>query len=874
MNESGARAPAATWSRSPLFWAALCWMLGIVIGRATQIPLQNWATLAGLATVIAWLGIFIARKRGRGGGRWGAVILMAGLATVAASGAWWQFRTVERSGMFQGESRLIEIDGTVARDPRQRLEAAGELGRFDYRGPGSTFWVWIDTINTESEGLAAPDPDTPLPLGRVALLVSVPDYEDRLRAGDRVRLRGWLSGIRQPGNPGERDFQRTMGERAVVGRLSVGSRSNIQILETLEENPTSLTTLWPRMLERSRATAQHALRLGLPLELATPDARTITGDAEAMREAAGVIGVLEALLLGKRGDMEELEELFARTGLTHLLAISGLHLGILVLGATWITLIVTGRPRLAVGVAMAVVAVYVLMVPPRVPVVRAAVMTLAAVWSLGCGRRISAMATMSGAALLLLIWRPWDLFTAGFQLSFAVVVALVLFARTAATWMNRPDALDLAQGSAGLWRRVTVDYLAVSVVAWCTAMPLVAWHFGRVSPLAVFSAIAMLPFVAGILWVGYLKIIVGVLLPPVGTWLGPPLWLLAELTVNVVQMTAALPGATLEVGSVSGWWTLCTLGFLGATLSGAFAGRRLALTLGIALLVGWLAAGPPVATILDGNGLPRRWARVPGLAVNVFSVGHGSAILLRSGDATWMYDCGSAEYFDITTASVGPALDAVGVRSIDTVVLSHPDIDHFSGMLELVDRYNVQRVIVAEQLIADAEASAWSASRYLLDKLRDRDVRIEQVNADHSETFGEAQIDFLWPPVHESFERNNDASLVLRITTAGRTVLLTGDIESVAMEAMLESGMIDGSDGRWADVVELPHHGAWTEAGPRWMQAVDPLIVFQSTNDRRMALDRWGPHLEGIERHVTAQNGMISVHIDREGRIHRERFHE
>ncbi|MEX0741721.1 MAG: DUF4131 domain-containing protein, partial [Phycisphaeraceae bacterium] len=274
MNVPGARAPAATWSRSPLFWAALCWMLGIVIGRATQIPLQNWATLAGLTTLIAWLGIFIARKRGGGGGRWGAVILMAGLATVAASGAWWQFRTIERSAMFQSESRLIEIDGTVARDPRQRLEAAGELGRFDYRGPGSTFWVWIDTINTDSDGLAAPDPDAPLPLGRVALLVSVPDHEDRLRAGDRVRLRGWLSAIRQPGNPGERDFQRTMGERAVVGRLSVGSRANIQILETLEENPTSLTTLWPRMLERSRATAQHALRLGLPLEVATPDART------------------------------------------------------------------------------------------------------------------------------------------------------------------------------------------------------------------------------------------------------------------------------------------------------------------------------------------------------------------------------------------------------------------------------------------------------------------------------------------------------------------------------------------------------------------------------------------------------------------------
>jgi competence protein ComEC len=221
-----------------------------------------------------------------------------------------------------------------------------------------------------------------------------------------------------------------------------------------------------------------------------------------------------------------------------------------------------------------------------------------------------------------------------------------------------------------------------------------------------------------------------------------------------------------------------------------------------------------------------------------------------------IYDCGSSNYLDITSVAVGPALRALGVGRIDALVLSHPDTDHFSGTLELVDRFDVGRVITTQAFYDEAEERPWTAARHLLDELERRGMRIERIDAGWLQSFGEAEVEALWPPVGRRFERNNDASIVLSIRAAGRRVLLCGDAQHEAIASMLAAGIdVD------ADVLELPHHGSFIEVSPRWMKAVSPEMVLQSSGNARLRYDPWPPHLAGIIRGVTARDGMVEVRI-------------
>ncbi|MEM8782595.1 MAG: MBL fold metallo-hydrolase [Planctomycetota bacterium] len=356
----------------------------------------------------------------------------------------------------------------------------------------------------------------------------------------------------------------------------------------------------------------------------------------------------------------------------------------------------------------------------------------------------------------------------------------------------------------------------------------------------------------------------GWLLPSVGLLLAGPLGWSIDMLVTLAERAVDWPGATWQLtrsidhlGGVL--WTLAALAFVGAWFGGLFRWRRwigVALALG---LTGWLAWTQDV---------PQRWLREPPAAsLSMIAVGDGSCFVLRSQGKTLVFDCGSQGYDQVGKRSAVPALRSMGVRRIDLLMLSHADLDHFSGVPELLEAIPVRRIVCSPEVFADAANRPDAATARLLAWLDERGQTPEPITAGWTHAFGNTTLETLWPPGGLIAKRSNDHSLLLRIEVVGRTALFHGDLQQTGKLALLNNpALLEQLD---ADVTDLPHHGSFVDASLDWLDAVTPTIVLQSSGPDRLRFDRWlDPIAErGITRFASHTSGLSTIDFFGDGRI-------
>ncbi|MGB0767585.1 MAG: ComEC/Rec2 family competence protein, partial [Phycisphaeraceae bacterium] len=718
--------------------AASAWIAGIVV--AAQWP-SIWVWLGATAALLGLSVVCWSRRSDRAAG----VLALAALSAV--SGSWLvvqrDFVAADHVSRYIGdEPALVQLRGTVANEPREVKTDKGPFGRFNYQPPGTLFEYTVSSIDAGEGHVAAS--------GR--LIVRLKQHDHRPAVGQPIEVTGWMSAVGSTQNPGEFDYRAYLNEQGISGRITLMRRGNWRALGP----PPRWTMAGVRRSIGDAAAA--SLRLGMPR------------DAEQL-------ALLDALLLGRRsGGMADLSESFRAVGLSHVLSISGAHLGILLFLVWAIGRLLIGRPGAVSVLVIAVLVLFLLAVPWRTPIVRAAIMAGVFCVGYGLGRRLTGLELLSAAALIVLIWKPGDVFSAGFQLSFGVVGAILLFAKPVSQqMMKRPDAAVVHPSAWDLGVRYLVDVFAVSVVAFLVALPVVMYHFQLVSPLAVLLSIAALPVLTLVLGVGYLKILAGLCSPAVGSVLTVPLaWSGGSLT-GLVKEVGRLPMSSVGLWTAPSLvWTVGCLALVIALLSGLFAGRRVALVGCVVLVSGWGWFEQRPRSAMDRSDRPA-------LVLNMLAVGDGSCFLLRSGDEVLMFDCGSQGYWQIGERSVVPALESMSVRRIDRLMLSHADLDHFVGVLDVVDAVSVGEVLVSPDVMREAAAYPDRAAGFLVASLRDRGYEPVVVEAGWRMAFGEVALELLWPVPGYEPERNNDGSLVLSVRVAGRRVLLNGDIQNDAI---------------------------------------------------------------------------------------------
>jgi competence protein ComEC len=829
---------------------SLAWMVGIVLSYALShqqlisVRANVWL-LSGIGMALALLIpslLFFHRKM-----RWTHVTIWIALILTSCAWAMLQTRYVQANHIahrISQEPRLVRVMGRVDGHVNNAAQQRGEFGRrFGWQGWACLFVLDVQQIQIDGKMQAT----------KGKLLVKIKQPEHRLKSGMQITATGWASTISPVQNPGEFDYKAMLTNRGVEGRLTLANRHNWQA----DEQSSSLGN-FSRWRHSASDRAAASLRLGM--------------NANTQR-----LGFLDAILLGRRSrDVDGLTDSFKRVGLAHLLSISGAHLAIL-LGVTWLAArLLISKPRDAVLVVLAVLSVFLLIVPLRVPIIRAGLMaTLFCLGSL-TGRRFAPISVLALASLLILIWRPQDLFNPGFQLSFGVVAALLLFTQRVSHWIWAPPLIPQphdASSASMRAGRILVDYLAVSLVAFCVAAPLVAYHYQMISPLNVLLTIMALPVVTCVLAIGYLKVLVGLALPSVGGIMAGPLEWLTDALTGLVEHAATWPGATIELThQPSVLWVVTSLAVVIALLGGWFAKRPWPLA--ACLLISALWVGLPnhhaTAALLRDN------EHAKSIQINMFAVGDGSCYLIRTPGKTagdrphiTLFDCGSQSYTDVGGRSIVPALRHLGITKIDTVILSHADLDHFCGVLDVLDQTPADHIFAPPQLIAKARANPRSAVGFLIDQLGHRGYDVQPIARGHSKHLAGAGVTakVLWPPADFQAKRDNDTSIVvgLRLGDKGpHDLLLCGDIASQAMTSLLEA-----DPQLRADVVELPHHGSFTNAATGWIKTISPRIVLQSCGKTRLSNDKWADALlsDSIHRLMTAKMGMVQLRIDPNGKV-------
>lgn len=712
---------------------------------------------------------------------------MAWIATGLTAGAWFLF-TLPGLPPVWSLALLVPFAGNFLSGPGGRrvagafllgflLAAAASHGRFEpVLGPG------LAGVDLRIEGRIAGLPDRNERRLRFELVPGRAWQEDRpVRLPRRIRL-NWYGRELPAVRPGER-WRLTARLRAPRGFANPGGFD------------------YAGWLFRRGIGATGYVRAEPPARRLAPATPSIDGIRARLRErlrpaladrAHG--GMLLALALGDRGgiDRDQWQTLVA-TGTNHLMAISGLHIGLIALlgyglGKRLWRCSGPLRERLARPVmqslaALSLATLYAALAGFALPTVRALTMLIVVLSALCLRRRVRPGAVLAAAAVLVIVTDPLAVLSPGFWLSFGAVAAILLVVTGRLGRPRRP---------AGWVRLQCAIALALT--------PLLLALFREASLVAPLANLVAVPWVSTVTVPGALA---GTALYPLLPSAGGPLLALADgslaLLWPLLDTLAGLPVAQWRAPAFPAWvLALAGLGIVVLLLPRGVPGKGAAL-LALAPLLLWQPPRPQAGAF---------W-------LDLLDVGQGLAAVIRTANHTLVYDAGprfSAD-FDTGRAVVVPFLRAAGVRRLDALVISHGDNDHAGGAAAVRRLMRPRRVWTGEPRALAAGAAFCSRGReWQWDGVRFR---------------------FLHPGRDELWQ-DNDASCVLRIDGPGGSLLLPGDIEAGA-----ERHLVGRGAALAADVVVAPHHGSSTSSTRPFVRAVSPRWVLYSVGHR----NRWDfPH--------------------------------
>ena len=537
-------------------------------------------------------------------------------------------------------------------------------------------------------------------------------------------------------------------------------------------------------------------------------------DRLAVGVAAGLpdraAGLMLALTLGKRDDLGDLRDAFGAAGMAHLLALSGLHVGVLLLA---LGRSVSRLPRARLPVLAAATVAFVLLVDPSPSVVRAATMSLAALASaaLGAGRA-HAWATLGLAALVGTLTAPQMVFDLGFQLSYLAVAGMLVFLppwtrglapRGAGGRSRRGGAPSSVRGRAAWLAAAIANGGLVSVAAQLPTLSLVAGTFGGVPVASPLVNVVAVPLAGLLVPLGFLAAVAGLVATPLAALVNLMTGPLAAALVWTAELGARLPSVSWgEIGPVG------HVAWVGACVGiAACSHGRLRAPQALAVL---LIAGVGTFALTPRQAVPDIW---------FLDVGQGDAALIRlPGGTGVLIDGGGTPFsdYDVGRRVVLPALRALGVRRLDAVVSTHPDADHIEGLM------TVLAAMPVGLLITGPPAPEVALDVRLRDLAAAREIRVHEAwRGEHLVVGGgRVVLDVLNPARGPDPPSGNDASvaLVLRVDGVARALFL-GDL-GVAVEPELALPSVD--------VLMVGHHGSRGSTSEGLVRAASPSLAVVS----------------------------------------------
>ena len=618
--------------------------------------------------------------------------------------------------------------------------------------------------------------------------------QPEIKPGERWQLTVRLRRPRGSANPHGFDYEAWLFERDIRATGTVRPKSGSRRVDAMVHRP----AYW---IEAARE------RLRARITQALPD--------------KPYSGVLAALAIGdQRAIPADQWQTFTRTGVNHLMSISGLHITMvsgLVLALAYglwrrsarLVLYLPAR-KAAVIAGLTAALAYTLLAGFEVPAQRTLYMLTVMAVALWMNRLSAASAVLSIALLVVVLIDPWAVLAAGFWLSFGAVAVIlyVSVGRTGtphwlATWAQVQWAVTLALMPAllAMFQQVSI----ISPVANALAIPLVSLV---VVPLTL----------------------IGMVLPV--DWLLQLAHVIMAWCFIALEWMSNLPAAVWQQHAPPGWTVLvAVIGAIILLLPRGFPMRWAGLA---GFLPLFLAAPPPIA---EGE-----------MQLTVLDVGHGLAVVARTRDHALLFDTGAAfgPQADSGNRTIVPYLRAAGVKALDVMIVSHDDIDHYGGASSVLQAMPVAHLLTSVPDLDPLPFEAASAGRCF---------------AGQNWEWNGVRFDMLHP-TRASYEdasiKDNNRGCVLRIATRHGVALIPADIEARAEQQLLATSR----EALRAQVLVAPHHGSKTSSTAAFVQAVDPRIVIYPIGYRNRFRH---PHIDVEERYL--RQGSHVYRTDRDGAL-------
>ncbi len=652
----------------------------------------------------------------------------------------------------------------------KNVQLFGEVERIDLRKDDIIqFYVLSDSI--KSEDFIIKDD--------IKFLCRLNDVTDSiekklnyLSPGNIIKITGNYYKGRNKRNPGEFDYNEYLHSIGVTGIVSIYSEENIEVMNS---NKIVLSDFVYRLRKNID---------GIITKYHSPQAASL----------------LRGLLLAdRRGIDYETKEQFVNAGVIHVLAVSGLHVGYIII----IFALIFGRFNLFARAGLTIIGLlfFVLITGGPPSVVRASVMAIVIIFALISGRSTNIFNSLAIAALVILLFDVSEIYSAGFQLSFSAVLSIAIFYPV---FKKKINSIIHSK----FWNNIFL-FGAVSLSAQIGTIPFTLLYFGKLSIVALFTNLLVIPAIGFILCIGIATLAFS-WVPFIASAFAVSNNLITKSLFWIVNYSGKLSFSHIVIHQYS-WMDVFSF-YVFTFFVLFFMGRfRTKLSKSLLILI-CLFNIILFSTITDIDLFPKNQ-----LSVMMIDVGQGDSFLLKFPNGkTALIDAGDVSYFfDNGERVVAPLLNTLGINKIDYGFISHMDKDHYGGFVSLIQESKIGTIFKPPYDSTSVKDSLFESF------LREEGVTIKHYKNEIIK-IGNTRIYCLYNRKAASLDNleGNNNSGVLKVVYGNSSILFTGDIESKAEQLYsLEYGNF-----LKCDVLKSPHHGSNTSSSEKFLKLVKPYI--------------------------------------------------
>ncbi len=614
--------------------------------------------------------------------------------------------------------------------------------------------------------------------------------DGEFRQGDNIRFSGTVIPVSEKRNPLQFDYKAFLEQRGIVAQVRLDS------LISQSENNNIRAWNWWRV---------RALKLI---------------DQNFSKETAPIA---KALLLGYKQDLEGAsKQAFARAGLSHIMAVSGLHVGFIIAPFWFIIPFFWSKKYGRVSgliILILILCGYAGLTGFSSSVIRASVMAGLLTFGKLFNKSPNSINLTGVAAIALLVWKPEQLFEIGFQLSFSAVLIILL-------------VLPIVQNALPYWLRLRwyakpLMVVIVSVVVQLGLYPLQVFYFGEISLISPIANALFVPLLGLVVPYALLCLIISVLTPVLGSLLSLPIDAFLSGMNTFVGFSSGLEWAWMQASLPSvllfPFW-VAAIFFIASWRIPQVRWKWLS----VSMVLFCVILAESTINKLDGSEL----------RVIMFDVGQGDAALIQTPNRkNILVDAGVWSLgYDSGTSIILPHLKEAGIERLDAVVLSHPHADHIGGILSLIEEIEIDVIYNSGY---EYESNLY---QNYIELASSKEIRIESVKAGDHLSIDPALLMIVLGPEGPRFNSDpNQHSVVLNMIYGESEFLFTGDAGEDQEERLLENygDLLD------TDFLKVGHHGSKTSSYSQFLEEVTPEISVISLAER----NRFNhPHPEAIQR--------------------------